>query len=607
MPRVDTGLNVHMHDLNAVIMDPVSIPALKLTAADLSALVYGGETQRVPLEKVCAGQLSKHKLLVCAVVRFGARAVPAAGPTLHAQYNLLAMVDKKAPETVAAVLRHPHVGAWAARCMRRLSTDPDSAAADLDYLGAIAVSAAIQAGHACSLTLKLRDGALILPTLGRALLPGTDATITVSGSARATIAAGDHTITISPGPGVCAPGWQAARILTMGDRPLFLDDLDPNRSYDPYPLPGRLDARDVAHWQHALDDAWRLLTEYHPGYAAALYDGLRSLVPIGQRADERNVSATSGDAFGAVAASRPSDGAALAVALMHEFQHAKLCAITDLEPLFDRHTRYLFYAPWRPDPRPVGALLHGIFAHMAVVDFWRVHRLVTSGQKQLVANVEFARWLQQTHYAARLLEGHDALTAAGRRLLSQVTARLADWLSEPVPGPERKLAVETSADHLSGWRLRNLGPDPGDIERLARDWLAGRPGHGSIRTRIREDPLTADHNVRPDLLYLRLCDPARFERDHAASGVTADVAYARGDHTVAARGYLAELRTDPARLHAWTGLGLTTDLRGPLSRCPEVAYALHDRIRQLSGTAADPLLLASWLDSVSTCDLGVQV
>jgi len=583
------------------------ISDLRLTGADLAALVDAGETQRLPLEKVFAGQLSKHKLLICAVVRFGARAVPAAGPALHERYTLLAAAERTAPDTVTAVIRHPHVGAWGAHTLRRLSRDPGSAAADLDYLGAIAASAAIRAGYACSLTLRVRNGTLMLPTLGRALLPGQDATVTVSGPARAIVAAGDRTITISPGPGADASGWQAARILTMGDRPLVLDDLDPNRSYDPYPLPERLDARDVAHWQNALDDAWRLVTEYHPGYAVALRDGLRSLVPIGQRADDRNVSATSGDAFGAVAASIPSDGAALAVALMHEFQHAKLCAITDLEPLFDRHAGYLFYAPWRPDPRPAGALLHGIFAHMAVADFWRVRRRVTSGQELLLASVEFARWLRQTHHAATLLDGHDALTGAGRQLLAQVRARLTDWLGELVPGPALKLAEEASADHLSCWRLRNLGPEPGDIERLARDWLAGRPGHGIVRTRVREKPLTAGHNIRPDLLYLRLRDPARFETDAAASGCTADVAYARGDHAVAARGYLAELRTEPARLHAWTGLGLTTDPRGALSRCPEVAYALHDRITRRSGTPADPLRLAGWLDRVATCDLGVQV
>ena len=76
---------------------------------------------------------------------------------------------------------------------------------------------------------------------------------------------------------------------------------------------------------------------------------------------------------------------------------------------------------------------------------------------------------------------------------------------------------------------------------------------------------------------------------------------------LAARGYLAQLSADPARLHAWTGLGLTMDRRGTLSRCPEVPYALHDRIAHLSGAPADPLRLAGWLSRVSASDLEVQV
>lgn len=587
-------------------MTAVETQDLKLTSADLTALVYGGEAQRIPLAKMYSGQLGKHKLLIYAVARFGALASPAAGPALREQYNLLAAVEKRAPAIAAIILRHPHVGAWAARCMRQLSRDPGEAESGLDYLGAIAASAAILAGHECSLILRLQNGTLMLPALGRALVPGTHATVTVSGPGRATIAAADRTIAIC-NPHADAPGWQALRMLTLGDRPLLLDDLDPYRSYDPYPLLDRLGAGDVAHWQDTLDKAWRLLTEYHPGYAATLHDGLRSLVPIGQRADDRNVSATSGDAFGAVAASIPPDGVTLAVALMHEFQHAKLCAITHLEPLVDPHAGHFFYAPWRPDPRPADALLHGIFAHMAVADFWRVHRRVASGQERLLANVEFARWLRQTHHAARLLDGHDALTAAGRQLLSQVTARLTDWLVEPVPGPALKLAQEASSDHLSCWRLRNLRPDSDDVERLARDWRAGRPADGIVRTQVRENPLTAGRNIRPDLLYMRLRDPVQFDRDHAAPGDAPDVAYARGDHARAARGYLAQLRADPTRLHAWTGLGISTDPRGPLSRCPDVVYALHGLITHMSESAVDPLRLAGWLDGVSVGDVGVQV
>ena len=233
-------------------------PNLTLTSADLAALADGGDGQRQPLEKVYAGQLAKHKLLICAVVRFGGRAVPTAAATLREHYDLLAAAERSAPDAVAAILSYPHVGAWAAQSVRRLSRDPGSAAG-LDYLGAIAASAAIRAGYACSVSLRLADGALMLPALGRAVLPGTHATVTVSGPAEATITAGGQVITIPPDPDADIPGWQAARVLAMGDRSLLLDDLDPHRSYEPYPLPGRLGDRDVAHWQRALDEAWRLL------------------------------------------------------------------------------------------------------------------------------------------------------------------------------------------------------------------------------------------------------------------------------------------------------------------------------------------------------------
>jgi uncharacterized protein len=582
------------------------VPASTLTSAELAALADGGYEEQRLLEKVYASQLTKHRLLIGAVARFGGRAVPAAAATLSEHYDLLAAAERTAPDAVAAVLGYPHVGAWAAQSMRWLSKDPGSAAAILGYLGAIAASAAIQAGHGCSVSLPLADGALTLPGIGRVVLPGTHATVTVSGPGETAIAAGGRVIAIPLDPGADVPGWQAARVLAFGDRTLLLDDLDPHRSYEPYPLPGRLRDGDVAHWQQALDEAWRLLTRYQPGYAAALGGGLRSLVPIGQRADDRNVSATSGDAFGAVAASVPSDGAALAVALMHEFQHTKLCAVNDLEPLVSRSARQSFYAPWRPDPRPAGALLHGIYAHMAVADFWRIHRRVAMGGESLLAHVEFARWLRQAHHAAGLLDGHDELTGAGHQLLARVLARLTAWLEEPVPPLARKLADETAADHLSCWRLRNLEPEPGDIERLARDWHAGRPGHGVVRTRMRAEPLTAGRNVRPDLLYLRLRDPDRFDRDTTGADAS-DAAWARGDQAAAARGYLAQLEADPARLHAWTGLGIVTGPHSALTLCPEVAYALHDRIARDRGPSAGPLRVARWLSSVSIRDLEVHV
>ena len=51
---------------------------------------------------------------------------------------------------------------------------------------------------------------------------------------------------------------------------------------------------------------------------------------------------------------------------------------------------------------------------------------------------------------------------------------------------------------------------------------AGRR-RGVVRTRVREHPLTAGRNLRADLLYLRLRDPAQFEWDHAGSRDAPDV------------------------------------------------------------------------------------
>lgn len=583
----------------------VHLPDLALTSADLTALVNGDAAQVEPLEKVCSGQLSKHKLLLWAVVRLGATASAEASSRLREHYDLFAAAEKKAPEAAGLVLRHPHVGAWAARSVRLASTEPGSADLDLDYLGAIAASAAIRAGYTCSLVVRYREGGLVLPTLGRAVLPGTRARVVVSGPGKAEILTSDRTVAVATGPDADRPGWEGLRVLSMGDRRLFLDDLDPNRHYEPYSLPGRLDARDVVRWQQALDDAWDLLIRDHPSYAVALRGGLMSLVPIGQQNGDRNFSATSGDAFGAVAASIPSDGAALAVTLMHEYQHAKLCAINDLEPLFEPFAESAFYAPWRPDPRPADALLHGIFAHMAVADFWRVHRDSVSGDKKLVANVEFARWLRQTWHAARLLDGHSALTPAGRHVLSHVLSRLTCWLAQPVPARARQIAAAAALDHLACWRLRNLVPDPDDIGRLVLDWFGGRPAHGTVRTRVRQVPLTFARNRRPELLYRRLRDPGRFEAEHAASA-DPDVAYARVDQTAAAaQGYLAQLREDPAQPAPWAGLAATSS-DTMLSKCLEVAYAVYGQICSAS-EPPDPLRVVSWLDSVSASELGVQV
>jgi HEXXH motif-containing protein len=571
-----------------------------LTDADLDALAWGSNAEPAVLDTLRTGQLGKHKLLLRGIVCIGRQAIPDAGPMLSENYELLATMERHDPAKIADVIGNPHVGAWAARCLRGLSAGSPSGRSDIHYLTAIAAAAAVRTGHACTLSLRPRNGSVMLPTLGRALLPdGNEAVLTVSGPMEAMIEAGGRSIVIGGNPEEDATGWQGLRWLEFGDRRIPLDDLDPYRDYGQCRLADRLARVDVDHWRQTVDEAWHLLCAHHPNYAVTLRSGVTSLVPIRLKADQKNVSATSGDAFAAVAASRPSDGAALALALIHEFQHAKLCAAVDAEPLFHRRDEQLFYAPWRSDPRPVGALFHGIYAHMGVADFWRVQRHVATGPARLIAEVEFARWLGQTTGAAVRLEGHGSLTEAGQHFLSQIVMRLNGWLGEPVSSEARELADITAEDHLICWRLRNLAPDPEAVAGIAQDWLAERPAPASVRVRTRPPQDDAGRSVRSELLYQRLCDPDQFSARTAGRHSDPDIAFVRGDRLGAVNGYLAQVRADPAAQDGWSGLALTSEPGSVLRRCPEVVYSVHRQLSSVGASPVDPSALTEWLTPMS--------
>jgi HEXXH motif-containing protein len=147
----------------------------------------------------------------------------------------------------------------------------------------------------------------------------------------------------------------------------------------------------------------------------------------------------------------------LAVTLAHEVQHAKLSALQDIVPMIresggeDRH-----YAPWRDDPRPLGGLLQGIYAHLAVVAFWHRQRLLDEGLPQLRAHTEFARWREATAHVTRTVLASDRLTTAGTEFVTGLSHALAPYLAEPVPEQVLKEVRRKARDHRARW-LREHG------------------------------------------------------------------------------------------------------------------------------------------------------
>ncbi|MGY0233116.1 HEXXH motif domain-containing protein [Longispora urticae] len=542
------------------------------------ALLAAGQGDATTVRHLRAGQLSKrlHQLHVLAPL------VPAEA------FELLAAAHEAAPGPVTDLLADPGVGGWAGRCVRRRhDLDP----VDAGYAAAVAAVAAHRAGLDFRIAVPGRGGSAFLPTLGRR--PAG----TLARDDLAELAGGG-------GTGPVEALWRLRASAGGLDVDVVLDDLDPYRDLHGLGAAPRLTRDEVAVWRDRLRAGWELLVTDHRPYAEAAAAGLRVLVPLRADGASRGVSATSMDAFGAVLLSPPSDAAGLAVAVLHEFQHAKLGALMDLIPL--HHTdEALYYAPWRDDPRPLDGLLHGAYAFLGVTDFWRVRR-ATDG---LYAQFEFARWRERVGRVLDVLATGN-LAEAGRAVLAGMRDTMDRWQTgEPVPDTAEALAADAAEDHQIGWRLRNLRPDRAAVATLAARYARGedRPDLVAVDTETLPGVRALVPNVRRDLTGLRIADPDRFvrlsvdpaEQARLVPGATAaDLAHARADYPAAAAGYRDLLLEDPDRAEHWAGLVLAEGhAAGATFPAPELLLAVHRALRPPAGAGPDPLALLRWMSA----------
>ncbi|WP_034516855.1 HEXXH motif domain-containing protein [Actinomadura rifamycini] len=371
-------------------------------------------------------------------------------PGALAAYDLLARIQEEDPRAVEAVLRYPTVGEWARRTLLVL-TGREAGTADPEEFAALAAAAAVRAGHPCAIHVPDRDGAIVLPSLGRAPVPGD--LVRVDGRG-AVIGTGADTLRIPPDPHEDAPGWQAVRRLPGG---LLLDDHDPDRMPGGTALPRRLTPAELDHWRETLVRARRILDLHHPTVAAETAAALTVLTPL-VAPEHGQSSATPKHAFGNIGLSTPPDPLFLAVTLAHEVQHTKLTGLLDVVPLTrpDDGTRY--YAPWRTDPRPVPGLLQGAYAHLGIAGFWRVQRHHETGEPALRAHADFARWRAATDLVLRTLAATGDLTPDGERFVAGMAETLAPWLDEPVPADALALGRDAADRHLAAWRAAHGAP-----------------------------------------------------------------------------------------------------------------------------------------------------
>ncbi|MFI8321214.1 HEXXH motif domain-containing protein [Streptomyces sp. NPDC085529] len=570
-------------------------------SADFDALAAGrGGPDTVRFLRTT--EYSRRLLLLRALLDTAARTPGALGPlpSVDSAWAALAAAQERAPEEFRELLLHPQVGSWLGHGLRRLrhtAWGDGPLWTDLGQVYALCAVAALRAGLPLSTTVPLRDGTVMFPGLGLAVLPGRP----VLGTAEVAVAAGRLTVephreAVGPpaAPGGDAPGWLALRGLhaRVAGRPVgcLLDDVDPYRDLgDPLP-PARLAPAAAAGWQDGFRGAFEVLEACDPEGAEALAVGLRSLTPVDPSPTGVVLSASSGDAFGGLLTSLPPDPVTFAVTLVHEFQHTKLGALLHLLTLERDGGEERHHAPWRDDPRPLSGLLQGAYAFLGITDFWARHLDRAPAAERAAAAFEFALARRQTREAVRTLAADPALTAHGRRFVAGMSARLDTWESDGRVCPEVDAWAALAADdHRAEWRIRHLAPAPADVRALAESFVAGTPPPDLPPPALTPDPTPRWSHTRVRLIR-HLLTPSAAARPAAPA---ADHALLAGDPAAAAA-YTGLLAEDPDSPEAWTGLVLavtraTPPPRGLLDR-PELLRPLHRELRTTS-----PHALARWL------------
>jgi HEXXH motif-containing protein len=281
----------------------------------------------------------------------------------------------------------------------------------------------------------------MVPSLGAASVPGRTTTVRTADGATTV-----GPVRIPADPHLDGPGWHGLLRWQAGALDVLIDDVDPFR----YPAATDLRPRRAAdRWDQLLSAAWSVLQAHHPWVAAEIAAGVSVITPI-TTPPGGAASSSSPEVFGTVAMSLPTDPVRGAELLAHEIQHVKLGALAGQVPLTqpDDGTRY--YAPWRPDPRPLAGLLQGAYAYLGVSGFWRCQRLQEGYHEE--GDAEYSRWRAAAAMAVETLRASGRLTTDGLEFVAGMARTLDPWQREQVSATAQAAAERAASEHLSRWR-----------------------------------------------------------------------------------------------------------------------------------------------------------
>jgi len=344
----------------------------------------------------------------------------AGDPELRAFKPTLKQLLAESPGALASVLRTPTVGGLL-RCLRQRSAELDPSAGVAELLAIIHADLAC-AGALARPVIQRRLPARIVSLPARRVIeipPETEAAEFNNGAIVLVGAAGQRreiSLARAHEPSSFWPITDTLVLAGVDNNPLAMSEAHPDKFGNRLDLGGR----PASEWTRTLADGLALIQSYMPELRAEIDLYLHQIVPVGYDA-HTHLSASYQEVIGTVYMTLHPQPMTMVEATIHEFQHNKLHAQLELDPLLHNAFHPLYSSPVRPDPRPLQGLLLAVHAFQPVARLYQLMRAAGhEGTSQPDFERRYAQIIKGNHEGATVLLEHGQPTAIGQGLLDEI-------------------------------------------------------------------------------------------------------------------------------------------------------------------------------------------
>ena len=340
-------------------------------------------------------------------------------PQLRAFRPRLKRMLAETPGAVASILRLPTIGGLL-RCLRRRAPELDFKLGISELLATFYTELAVMGALPEPVVLRRLPPRIVSLVARRVIeLPPATAKLEFRNHELIVFGRGDQTrveLGRADDPEHFPAITDSLALALVDNNPLAMSEAHPDKQGNALDLGGK----QASEWTDTLGRGLDIIGQYMPDLRGEIDLYLHQIVPVGYH-DRVHLSASYQEVIGTVYMTLHPQLMTMVEATIHEFQHNKLHAQLELDPLLHNAFHPLYSSPVRPDPRPLQGVLLAVHAFLPVA---RLYQLMRAANHEGTRSHDFERRYAQivagNHEAAKVLLEHGQPTEVGRGLLDEI-------------------------------------------------------------------------------------------------------------------------------------------------------------------------------------------